>query len=207
MDESKAKEKMNQLIDQINQYAREYYVLDKPSVPDAVYDAKFQELLQLESEFPALVRNDSPTKRVGAEPLDKFTKVEHEIPMLSLGNAFNEEDLRDFHRRVVNGLNKEQVTYVCELKIDGLAVSLMYEQGDFVRGATRGDGRTGEDISSNLRTIRSVPLSIHENHTIEVRGEAYMPHASFVRLNEQREKKGNAVCQSEKCCCRFFETA
>lgn len=179
---------MNLLINEINRYNHEYHVLDEPSVPDAIYDEKFQQLLQLETDFPALVRNDSPTKRVGAEPLDQFYKVQHEIPMLSLGNAFNEQALHDFDRRVRNGLNKEKVTYVCELKIDGLAVSLMYENGQFVRGSTRGDGRTGEDITSNLRTVKSVPLSASELARFEVRGEAFMPHASFLRLNEVKEE-------------------
>ena len=191
MDKQQAKNEMDQLITLINRYAHEYYVMDKPSVPDAVYDEKFQALLRLESDFPELVRTDSPTKRVGAEPLDKFTKVEHEIPMLSLGNAFNEEELRAFDRRVKNGLGKEKVAYVCELKIDGLAVSLLYENGEVVRGSTRGDGRIGEDITSNLRTVKTVPLSTNETATFEVRGEAFMPHASFVHLNEKREKKGD----------------
>lgn len=192
MNETEAKQKMNQLIEQLTQYAREYYVLDQPSVPDAVYDDKFQQLLQLESDFPDLVRDDSPTKRVGAEPLDSFTKVEHRIPMLSLGNAFDDSEIRDFHRRVTNAIGSE-VTYVCELKIDGLAVSLLYKDGQFVRGATRGDGAVGEEITSNLRTVRSVPLSIAENRTLEVRGEAFMPHASFVKLNEAREQAGEML--------------
>src|SRR5699024_11090220 len=125
------------LIEQLNQYGHEYNVLDQTSVPDAVYDVKFQQLLQLESEFPNLVRVDSPTKRVGAQPLESFQRVEHEIAMLSLGNAFNDEDIRAFHRRVTEGL-QSPVTYMCELKIDGLAVSLTYENGRYVRGATRG---------------------------------------------------------------------
>ena len=193
MDQQEAKEKMDKLITEINRFAHEYYVLDHPSVPDAVYDEKFQALLQLETDFPALTRTDSPTKRVGAEPLDKFSKVQHEIPMLSLGNAFNEQELRDFDRRVRNGLNKESVTYVCELKIDGLAVSLMYENGQLVRGSTRGDGTTGEDITSNLRTVKSIPLSIKETARFEVRGEAFMPHASFINLNEEKEKNNESL--------------
>lgn len=121
MNEKAANQKIQELIEQLNQYGHEYYVLDKPSIPDAVYDEKFQQLLQLENDFPKLVREDSPTKRVGAEPLDSFLKVEHEIAMLSLGNAFNEEDLRAFHRRVTEGL-QSSVTYMCELKIDGLEI-------------------------------------------------------------------------------------
>ena len=192
MDKQEAKARIEQLVEQLNKYAHEYYVLDEPTVPDAVYDQKFQELLKLEEQFPELILENSPTQRVGDEPLDAFEKVEHEIPMLSLGNAFSEEELRDFDRRVRTSLN-EEVVYVCELKIDGLAISLTYENGRFVRGATRGDGRVGEDITSNLRTIHSVPLTIKEQNRIEVRGEAYMPHASFLALNEAREKAGESL--------------
>ena len=193
MGKQQIKEKMNKIIKKLNKYAHEYYVLDEPSVPDAEYDRLFHELLQLETDYPDLVDKHSPTKRVGAEPLDNFEKVEHEVPMLSLSNSFDAVELRDFHRRVSTGLGKEQVTYVCELKIDGLAISLMYEDGKFVRGATRGDGTVGENITSNLRTIRSVPLSIDEKRTIEVRGEAFMPKRSFMALNETREKEGEAL--------------
>lgn len=193
MEKKVAHEKINELIERLNKYGHEYYVLDKPSVPDAEYDKLFQQLLQLEEQFPELITEHSPTRRVGAEPIDTFHKVEHAIPMLSLGNAFDDGELRDFHRRVTNGLGSEDVVYVCELKIDGLAVSLTYEDGKFVRGATRGDGAVGEDITSNLRTVRSVPLTIKETRTIEVRGEAYMPHASFVSLNEAREESGEML--------------
>lgn len=173
----------------LNQYSYEYYVLDKPTVPDAEYDEKLAELTKLEAQFPELITDDSPTQRVGAKPLDSFQKVEHEVPMLSLGNAFNEQDIRDFVRRVSQGVS-EPVSFVCELKIDGLAVSLMYENGKLVLGSTRGDGVIGEDITSNLKTIRSIPLSIEEKELIEVRGEAYMPHKSFIKLNEQRKENG-----------------
>ena len=192
MDKKEAKEKIEQLVEQLNRYAYEYYVLDAPTVPDAVYDQKFQQLLELEERFPDLVLDHSPTQRVGDEPLDAFEKVEHTVPMLSLGNAFDETELRDFDRRVRTGLH-EDVAYICELKIDGLAVSLTYENGKFVRGATRGDGRIGEDITSNLRTIRSVPLTIREKSKLEVRGEAFMPKTSFVKLNEKREKAGESL--------------
>lgn len=189
MDIEKAREQVKALREELNQYGYEYYVLDQPTVPDAVYDEKLRELEKLEEAFPELITPDSPTQRVGAEPLDSFQKVEHRVPMLSLSNAFNEQEIRDFARRASNGTS-EPITFVCELKIDGLAVSLRYENGQFVRGATRGDGTVGEDITSNLRTIRSIPLSIKETATIEVRGEAFMPHKSFVKLNEEREKAG-----------------
>lgn len=184
-----AQNQIKHLTKLLNQYNHEYYVLDKPTVTDAVYDQTLRELQAIEAEFPQLITAQSPTQRVGAEPLSSFEKVEHLIPMLSLGNAFNEGDLKDFDTRVRKVIGDE-VEYVCELKIDGLAISLSYENGQFIRGATRGDGRIGEDITSNLRTIRSLPLTIHENATIEVRGEAFMPHHSFLSLNEARQKAG-----------------
>lgn len=187
MEKQQAIEKVDSLRVLLHQYGKEYYVLDKPSVPDAEYDRLMRELQELEAAYPELITADSPTQRVGAKPLDAFQKVEHHIPMLSLGNAFNEGDLRNFARRVSQGTDTP-VTYVCELKIDGLAISLMYENGKFVRGATRGDGTTGEDITSNLKTIRSIPLTIKEKDTIEVRGEAYMPHKSFLALNKKRDE-------------------
>ncbi|WP_330949465.1 NAD-dependent DNA ligase LigA [Virgibacillus sp. MG-45] len=192
MDKQQAQEKIQALREVLNQYSYEYHVLDKPTVPDAEYDEKLQELRQLEEAFPELITVDSPTQRVGDKPLEGFTKVEHSIPMLSLGNAFNEQDLRDFARRASQGTDTPP-TYVCELKIDGLAVSLRYENGQFVQGSTRGDGTVGEDITSNLRTINSIPLSIKDKHTIEVRGEAYMPHKSFLKLNKAREENGEEL--------------
>lgn len=164
-------------------------MLDNPSVPDAEYDRLMRELLEIEKAFPDLVTPDSPSQRVGGEILSAFDKVVHQIPMLSLGNAFNEGDLRDFDRRVKQTVG-DDVEYVCELKIDGLAISLRYEQGLFRQGSTRGDGTIGEDITSNLRTIRSIPLRLHEPMSIEVRGEAYMPKKSFENLNRQKEENG-----------------
>ncbi|MEN1969603.1 NAD-dependent DNA ligase LigA [Lentibacillus sp. N15] len=189
MDKQQAQEQIDALKEVLNQYGYEYYVLDKPSVPDSEYDQKLQELQKLEASFPELITPDSPTQRVAAQPSDAFQKVHHKVPMLSLANAFNTGDLRDFDRRVQEGCD-QPVSYVCELKIDGLAISLLYENGKFTRGATRGDGTTGEDITTNLRTIRSIPLSIKETETIEARGEAYMPHKSFLALNKTREEKG-----------------
>ncbi|WP_188207187.1 NAD-dependent DNA ligase LigA [Alkalibacillus aidingensis] len=189
MNREEAKNKIVELKEELNQYNYEYYVLDQPTVSDAYYDQKLHELIALEEEFPEYQTSDSPTQRVGGEPLDKFEKVDHRVPMLSLGNAFNEQDLRDFDRRIREQVGDE-VRYVCELKIDGLAVSLRYENGQFVQGATRGDGKTGENITQNLRTIKSIPLKIREEETIEVRGEAFMPQKSFLALNEQRKKAG-----------------
>lgn len=189
MNKQEIKERMDSLVEVLNQYGYSYYVLDNPTVPDAEYDKKLRELEDLEKEYPEFAREDSPTQRIGGEPLDAFRKVTHETPMMSLGNAFNEQDLRDFARRATEGVSGA-VTFVCELKIDGLAISLKFQDGKFVLGSTRGDGRVGEDITSNLRTIRSIPLSINEPGTLEVRGEAFMPHKSFLALNEEREEKG-----------------
>lgn len=186
MEKQQAQEQINELKKVLNQYNYEYHVLDQPSVPDAEYDKRMQELLKLEQDFPDLVTADSPSQRVGGPPLDAFQKVQHQIPMLSLGNAFNETDLREFARRANETIDGD-LSFVCELKIDGLAISLTYENGKFVRGATRGDGVTGEDITSNLRTIHSIPLTIKETETIEVRGEAFMPKKSFHALNEAKE--------------------
>ncbi|NQD69011.1 NAD-dependent DNA ligase LigA, partial [Bacillus haikouensis] len=147
------------------------------------------ELIDLEDQYPEFKTSDSPSQRVGGAILDAFEKVEHRSQMLSLGNAFNEEDLRDFDRRVRQAVG-DDFSYVCELKIDGLAVSLRYENGVFVQGATRGDGSIGEDITSNLKTIRSIPLKIKELLSFEVRGEAFMPKRSFEALNKVKEEKG-----------------
>ncbi|TKD68219.1 NAD-dependent DNA ligase LigA [Pseudalkalibacillus hwajinpoensis] len=183
-EETKRVEELRQLL---NHYNYEYHVLDQPTVPDSEYDRMMNELLSLEEQNPELKTQDSPTQRVGGPPLEGFQKVEHRVPMLSLGNAFGEEDLKDFDRRVRDRIG-ENFSYVCELKIDGLAVSLIYEDGVLVRGATRGDGTVGEDITQNLKTIPAIPLRLSENVSMEVRGEAYMPKPSFLKLNEAREK-------------------
>ena len=189
MDLQTAQNKLSVLRNLINQYNYEYYVLDNPSVPDAEYDRLLKELIEIETSFPKLVTSDSPSQRVGGQVLDMFHKVVHESPMLSLANAFNEADLRDFDRRVRQGIG-DNVSYVCELKIDGLAISLKYVNGEFVLGATRGDGVTGEDITVNLKTIRSIPLRLKEPVSLEVRGEAFMPKNSFETLNNQKEENG-----------------
>ena len=178
--------RVNELHDLLNQYSYEYYIKDNPSVPDSEYDKLLRELIDIENVHPELKTDDSPTVRVGGEAQSSFEKVNHETPMLSLGNAFNEEELRRFDERIREHIGK--VEYMCELKIDGLAVSLKYEDGRFVQGLTRGDGTTGEDITENLRTIHAIPLKIKEPLNVEVRGEAYMPRRSFMRLNDEREK-------------------
>jgi len=166
--------------------------LDNPTVPDAEYDRLMKELVKIEGEHPELITPDSPTQRVGGEPLTAFEKVRHETQMLSLANAFSEDDLRDFDRRIRQAIG-DQFSYVCELKIDGLAVSLRYVDGLFVQGSTRGDGTVGEDITANLRTIRSIPIRLKEPFSLEVRGEAYMPKKSFLQLNKVREENGELL--------------
>ncbi|MDM5318182.1 NAD-dependent DNA ligase LigA [Fictibacillus sp. b24] len=192
MNEEHAKKRILELRDMLEKYNYEYHVLDKPSVPDAEYDQLMKELIELENNHPELHDEHSPTSRVGGAVLDFFEKVEHTVPMLSLGNAFNDQDLRDFDRRVRDGVGSN-VSYVAELKIDGLAVSLTYEDGRFIRGATRGDGTIGEDITNNLKTIRSIPFKLKEPVMLEVRGEAFMPKKSFQKLNAHREEEGQEL--------------
>ncbi|KMY48396.1 NAD-dependent DNA ligase LigA [Peribacillus loiseleuriae] len=188
MDVQQAAGKITELQTLLNQYGYEYYVLDQPSVSDAEYDQLLRELIEYEDQFPELRTPDSPTQRVGGAVLEMFEKVEHTSPMLSLGNAFNEQDLRDFDRRVRQAVG-DSISYVCELKIDGLAITLQYENGYFKLGATRGDGTIGEDITENLKTIKSIPLKLKEPYTIEVRGEAFMPKKSFEALNKVKEEQ------------------
>lgn len=192
--DSKIKDRAEELRRQIHRHNYQYYALDNPIISDAEFDQLMQELLQIEEKYPELVTADSPTQRVGGVVQKGFNSVPHRIPMLSLGNAFNEGDLREFDRRVRNSLPGEAVSYVVELKIDGLAISLWYEKGVLVRGATRGDGEMGEDITVNLKTVKAIPLRLAEEVPfIEVRGEAYMPKESFVRLNEAREEAGEPL--------------
>ncbi|EFR96596.1 DNA ligase, NAD-dependent [Listeria ivanovii FSL F6-596] len=186
------KKRYEELINILDQYSYDYYVIDNPTVEDAEYDQKMQELLQIEAAHPEWVTPESPSNRVGGEVLEGFQKVAHDTPMLSLANAFNKDDLADFDRRIRDKVG-EDVAYMCELKIDGLAVSLQYENGKYKQGATRGDGTTGEDITANLRTIRSIPMKLQKSYSIEVRGEAFMPKRSFQKLNEIREEEGQML--------------
>ncbi|HOW37313.1 MAG TPA: NAD-dependent DNA ligase LigA [Bacillota bacterium] len=181
--------RINELRVLLNRYNYEYHVLDNPSVSDAEYDRLMNELIMLEKERPDLVANDSPTQRVGGPVQDKFVKVRHRVPMMSLANVYSEEELRDFDQKI----RKEagiSFTYVTELKIDGLSVSLLYENGRLVRAATRGDGTVGEDITENAKTIRSIPLSIKPLDPIEVRGEIFMSKKAFDILNHEQEASG-----------------
>lgn len=182
------------LRETLNDWSYRYYVLDDPAVPDAEYDRLFRRLQALEEANPELVTADSPTQRVGGAPLDAFSEVNHEVPMLSLGNAFDDDDLHAFDRRIHERLDSEEpITYVAEPKLDGLAVSLVYQAGKLVRGATRGDGQRGEDITANVRTIKSVPLVLRGSHIpdlIEIRGEVVMTHDGFEALNASQREKG-----------------
>lgn len=189
---NEARLRADELIALLDQYSHEYYVLDHPTISDEEYDKLYRELLKIEERFPDLVQQDSPTQRVGGTLLPGFEKVEHDKPMLSLDNAFNKEELESFDRKVKK-LVDGPFQYHCELKIDGLAVSLKYENGQFVQAATRGDGRVGEKVTGNVRTIKSVPLRLREAVTIEARGEIYMPKSSFIQLNKDRDEEGLAI--------------
>lgn len=179
---------------QLEEYNHQYYVLDNPTVPDAEYDRLLRELKQLEVEFPELALATSPTQKVGGEALTGFSQIQHEMPMLSLDNVFSEEELLAFEKRLQDRLlTKAEIKFSCEPKLDGLAVSILYENGDFVRAATRGDGQIGEDISENVKTIKSIPLRLRGDdfpERLEVRGEVFMPKAGFEQLNINAKKKG-----------------
>ncbi|MGY4105571.1 NAD-dependent DNA ligase LigA [Ignavigranum ruoffiae] len=187
--QQEAQKRIDELIDLLNQYAYQYYVLDEPTVTDYDYDMLYRELESLEKAYPDLIRQDSPTQRVGDQLLSGFNKVRHQVPMYSLNNAFSAEEVANFLDRVIQQLG-HQVEFMVECKIDGLAISLTYEGGQFVNGATRGDGTVGEDISQNLRTIKSMPLRLQTPINLIVRGEAYMPKAVFLELNQGREESG-----------------
>ena len=178
----------------IDEHNYRYYVLDRPVISDAAYDRLFRELQALEQRHPELVTSDSPTQRVGAAPAERFESARHASPMLSLDDAFSDEELAAFDRRVRERLGVEVVEYAAEPKLDGLAISLVYERGVLVRGATRGDGVTGEDVTANVRTIRSVPLRLlgdHHPRTLEVRGEVYLSRKAFAALNRQAKARGD----------------
>lgn len=186
--------RIEELVKILNEANYNYYVLDNPTITDQEYDKYIRELQILEEKYPDLAMVDSPTKRVGGEVLDKFSKVQHQIPMLSLGNVFNEEEVRDFDSKIRKmGINPE---YVCELKIDGLSVSLVYEKGILIRGVTRGDGIVGEDITHNVKTIKAIPLKLKQPIDIEVRGEIYMDKETLIKINKERDLEGLSRLQN-----------
>lgn len=191
-------ERVEKLREEIRRYDYYYYVLNQPLISDAEYDKLFRELLELEQKYPELVTPDSPTQRVGAPPAEEFAPVEHAIPMLSLNNCFNDEELEEWDERVRRILGGEPVEYVCEPKLDGLSVELVYVDGVFTVGSTRGDGRVGEDVTRNLRTIKQVPLRLFPLNgkvpkLLEARGEVYMEKEAFRKLNEERERAGEPI--------------
>lgn len=192
--EQEVRERIAALRDELDQHNYRYYVLDEPSIPDAEYDRLMRQLQALEAEHPALVTPDSPTQRVGAAPLSAFAEVAHKVPMLSLDNAFSEEEMQAWDKRLRDRLDVEAaIEYAAEPKLDGLAISLRYEEGQLVQAATRGDGRTGEDVTQNVRTIKAVPLKLRGGDwpaVLEVRGEVFMPKAGFEALNERARKAG-----------------
>ena len=185
-------QKLTELRTTLRHHEYLYHVMDTPEIPDAEYDRLMRELRELEAQYPELITPDSPTQRVGAAPLASFSQIRHEVPMLSLDNVFDEESFLAFNKRVQDRLkNTDNLTYCCELKLDGLAVSILYENGLLVQAATRGDGTTGEDITSNVRTIRAIPLKLRGDNIpqrLEVRGEVFLPQAGFEKINEEARR-------------------
>ena len=188
-----ARQRLKKLVADLEEHSYRYHVLDDPEIPDAQYDALLHELIEIETEFPKLVSANSPSQRVGGQPLDKFNQIKHELPMLSLNNAFDADTMLAFGERVRERLNSEhEIEYVAEPKLDGLAISIIYEQGEYQQAATRGDGTTGEDVTLNVRTIDALPLRLRGDKILprlEVRGEIYMPLTGFHAYNKQAEKK------------------
>ena len=206
MDKQKAKNRIEQLKKTINHHRYLYHVLDKPEISDSALDSLKKELFDLEQKFPEFITSDSPTQRVAGKPLKGFKKVRHEMPMLSFNDAFSEEDMRDWIKRIENYLNlntgylSQNTNFYCELKIDGLAIELVYENGVFIQGSTRGDGLMGEDITQNLKTIEAIPLHLEIPNSkfqipkrLIVRGEVFISKKEFERINKEQIKKGGKV--------------
>ena len=191
MNQAEARTRIEQLRKELNRHNRLYYVEARPEISDREYDRLYRELQDLEAQFPALVTSDSPTQRVGGEPLKEFAPVRHAVPMMSLDNTYTFDELREFDARVRKLLPGESVEYILEPKVDGVSVSIRYEQGALIVGATRGDGATGDNITANIKTVRNIPLSAPgAPEVFEVRGEAYLPVDAFRKLNAQRETEG-----------------
>lgn len=186
-------EEISKLVSLLNKYSYDYYVEDNPQISDTEYDTLYKQLEKLEEKYPEFILENSPTQRVGDKILDEFEKITHKVPMLSLSNTFSTEDLRDFDARVSKLVPGQNVEYICELKIDGLAISIIYENGKLVSAATRGDGSVGEDVTENIKTIFSIPKVLKDNRTFEVRGEVYLPRKSFELLNAERESNNEVL--------------
>lgn len=186
-------EEISKLVSLLNKYSYDYYVEDNPQISDTEYDTLYKQLEKLEENHPEYILENSPTQRVGDRVLDEFEKITHKVPMLSLSNMFSTEDLRDFDARISKLVPDHSVEYICELKIDGLAISIKYENGRLVSAATRGDGSVGEDVTENIKTIFSIPKVLKDNRTFEVRGEVYLPRKSFELLNSERESNNEVL--------------
>ncbi|MDB6186091.1 NAD-dependent DNA ligase LigA [Gemella haemolysans] len=186
-------EEISKLVSLLNKYSYDYYVEDNPQISDTEYDTLYKQLEKLEEKNPEYILENSPTQRVGDRVLDEFEKITHKVPMLSLSNTFSTEDLRDFDSRISKLVPDHSVEYICELKIDGLAISIKYENGRLVSAATRGDGSVGEDVTENIKTIFSIPKVLKDNRTFEVRGEVYLPRKSFELLNSERESNNEVL--------------
>ncbi|MGP1513562.1 MAG: NAD-dependent DNA ligase LigA [Gemella haemolysans] len=186
-------EEISKLVSLLNKYSYDYYVEDNPQISDTEYDTLYKQLEKLEENHPEYILENSPTQRVGDRVLDEFEKITHKVPMLSLSNTFSTEDLRDFDARISKLVPDHSVEYICELKIDGLAISIKYEDGRLVSAATRGDGSVGEDVTENIKTIFSIPKVLKDNRTFEVRGEVYLPRKSFELLNSERESNNEVL--------------
>ena len=193
MTKEEAKKRIDTLCQELQEHNYRYYVLAQPSISDLAFDQKLKELEALEAQYPEFVRPDSPTRRVGGEPTKEFPTVRHKYPMLSLSNSYSLEEIKEFDARVRKAVGRE-VEYVCELKYDGLAISLSYENGILIRAVTRGDGVQGDDVTNNVKTIRSIPLKLRGNFPpeLEIRGEILMPRSEFERLNREREEIGES---------------
>lgn len=186
-------EEISKLVSLLNKYSYDYYVEDNPQISDTEYDTLYKQLEKLEENHPEYILENSPTQRVGDRVLDEFEKITHKVPMLSLSNTFSTEDLRDFDARISKLVPDHSVEYICELKIDGLAISIKYENGRLLSAATRGDGSVGEDVTENIKTIFSIPKVLKDNRTFEVRGEVYLPRKSFELLNSERESNNEVL--------------
>jgi len=203
MSKTDAKKKIEKLREELELHNYKYYIEAKPVISDQAYDRLMRELIDLETEFPDLLTEDSPSQRVGGAPLKEFKTVEHKIPMLSMDNTYSYDELREFDERVKKGLQRKDVEYFVEEKIDGVSISLTYKDGIFILGATRGDGRFGDNVTENLKTIRSIPLKLKGNapKLLEVRGEIYMPHKSFEQINREKEKAGEELFANPRNAC------